>query len=82
MAEKLDAYDFDGARLYKFGSQFDGLVDGGIYRIVVGEDVDFANTHSARQAFYRAARRCGKRGRIHQEDDAVLVVQAVPKEGE
>lgn len=75
MAERLDDYNFPGAR--QDGSQFDGFVDGGIYRIVVGEDVHFHTLHSARQSFYKACRRVGKRGRIHTAGPLTIVVQAV-----
>lgn len=72
MAERLDSFQF--SRENATGSRYDKYLDGGIYRLLVGEDVP---SLSFRVHFYSLAKKRGMKARVHAESDPpALVVQA------
>jgi predicted type IV restriction endonuclease len=77
MAERLDNYDFTGRS--RQGSKYDRYLDGGIYRLVRGEDIG-QNVSSARTQLHKRAKEQGLRIRTATEGDAAIVVQAFPRD--
>lgn len=71
MSETLDSYDFTASRR-SGDSQYTQYLDGGIYRLVVGEDI---RSLAARTYLHTLAKNHGLKLRCQTEDNA-LVVQA------
>jgi len=74
MAEKLESFEFGEGGGRDRSPQLDQWLDGGIYKLVLGEDCG-KNPVSARQNMYAAAVRRGKKVRVHV-GDGFLIVQA------
>jgi hypothetical protein len=79
MAEQLESFEFAG-RGRPFGSKYDQYLDGGIYRLVAGEDCPTKLEH-ARSLLYTLASQRGLKIRT-QAVDGALVIQAYEPERE
>lgn len=76
MAEQLESFDFS-RETGRHGSKYDRYMDGGVYRLVIGEDVPSGNPDTVLRTV--AARR-GLKLRTSREPGAIVVQAYTPTE--